>query len=98
MPFGGTRRRGCNSASSCPTNSKCLLRGHEFVLLEGRGDNVKGVNLGCSLDKSCQRLQHLWIGVGVIVVGIFLVFPQTDRDHINSAGTGESRSEEHTSE
>src|ERR1035438_3278858 len=79
-----------NSASSCPTNSERLLRGHEFVLLEGRGDNVKGVNLGRSLDKSCQRLQHLRIGTVVVVVGIFLVFPQTDRGHINSAGTGES--------
>ncbi len=60
------------------------------MLLEGRGDNVKGVDLGRSLDKSGQRLQHLRIGIGVVVVGIFLVFPQTDRGHINSAGTGES--------
>jgi hypothetical protein len=32
------------SALLAPTNSECLLRGHELVLLEGRGDNVKGVN------------------------------------------------------
>jgi hypothetical protein len=60
------------------------------VLLEGRGDNVKGVNLGRSLEKSCQSLQHLRIGIGVVVVGIFLVFPQTNRGHINSPRTGES--------
>src|SRR5579864_8590214 len=86
MLVGGSRR---HSTSSCPTNSECLLRGHEFVLLEGRGDNVKGVNLGRSLDKSRQRLQHLWVCIRVVVVGFFLVLPQTDRGHIDSAGTGE---------
>src|SRR5208282_4116141 len=59
-------------------------------LVKGRGDNLKGVDLGCSLDESCQRLQHLRVGVGVVIVGIVLVIPQTDRGHINSAWTGES--------
>ena len=58
--------------------------------MQGRGDNVKGVNLGRSLDKSCQRLQHLRISIGIVRVGIVLVFPQTDRGHINSARAGES--------
>src|SRR5579863_1330233 len=73
---------------SQPTES-AFLRGDEFVLLQGRGDNVKGVNLGRSLDKSCQSLQHLRIQAGVVVVSILLVFPQTDRGHVNSTGTGE---------
>ena len=72
------REVGHDSASSCPTNAEYLLRGNEFVLLEGRGHNVKGVNLGRSLDKPCQRLQHLRIGIGVVVVRIFLAFPQTN--------------------
>jgi len=60
------------------------------VLLQRRGDNVIGVNLERSLDESCQSLQHLRIQAGVVVVGIFLVFLETDRGDINSAGTGES--------
>jgi len=57
------------------------------VLLQDRGDDVKGVNLGGSFDVSCHRLQHLRIGIAVVVVGVFLVVPQTDHDHINSAVT-----------
>ncbi len=57
------------------------------MILEGRGDNVKGVNLGCSLDKFCQRLQHLRVGAGVVSVGIVLVVPQTDCGNIYSART-----------
>ena len=45
---------------------ECLLCSYEFVLLDGRGDHVKGVNLGRALDKSCQRLQHLRIGIGAV--------------------------------
>ena len=57
--------------------------------MESGGDNVRGLNPRRSLDKSCHRLQHLGIGIGVVSFGIGLVFPQTDRGHINSAGTGE---------
>src|SRR5580658_985240 len=78
-----------NSASSCQETWSALLRGYEIVLAQGRGDHVKGVNLRRSLDKSGQRLQHLRIGIGVVGVGIVLVFPQTDCSHINSAGTSE---------
>ena len=60
------------------------------MILDGRGDHVIGMNLRCALDKSCQRLQHLLIGNGVVVVGIFLVVPHTDRKHVNSARAGES--------
>ena len=57
--------------------------------MEGRGDNVGGLNFRRSLDKSCHRLQHLWVGIGVVGFGIDLVFPQTDCGHINSVGTSE---------
>jgi hypothetical protein len=57
--------------------------------MAGRGDNVGGLNLGRSLDKSCYRLQHLRIGIGVVRFRVFLVLPETDCSHINSAGTGE---------
>jgi len=42
---------------------------------------------GASFDESCHRLQSLGIGIAVVVVGVFLVVPQTDHDHINSAVT-----------
>ena len=58
--------------------------------MEGRVDNVKGLNLGRSVDKSRQRLQHLLVGMGVVIVSIVLVIPQADCSHINSAGTSES--------
>ncbi len=57
--------------------------------MEGRGDNVSGLNLGRSLDKSSDRLQHFRIGIGVVSLGIGFVFPQTDCSYINSAGTRE---------
>ena len=73
-------------ASRSSTVLHCRLNGD---FMEGRGDNVSGVNLRCSLDKSCQRLQHLRINIGVVSFGIGLVFPQTDCSHINFAGTSE---------
>src|ERR1017187_3778513 len=81
---------GCYSASSDQTAQECPLRGYEnIVLLERRGDHVKGVNLGRAVEKSCQGLQHLRICIGVVSIGIVLVFPQTDCGHIYSARTGE---------
>src|ERR1700688_420407 len=69
---------------------KCSLRCYRnIVLLEGRGDHVKGVNLGRALDKPCQRLQNLRLGIGVVRIGIVLVIPQTDGGHIAPARTSE---------
>src|SRR5580692_2260014 len=56
-------------------------------LVEGRVDNVRGLNLGRALDKSCHRLQHLRISIGVVGFGIGFVFPQTDGGDINSTVT-----------
>ncbi len=64
-----------------------LLRGRRAY--GGSSNHVKGVNLRRSLDKPCQRVQHLWVGIGVVSVGIVFVVPQTDCGHINSARTGE---------
>jgi hypothetical protein len=44
----------------------------------GRSDHIGGLNFGGSIDKSCHRVQHLGIGIGVIRFRIVLVFPQTD--------------------
>src|SRR5690349_15983758 len=68
------------------TALRCCVNGD---LMAGRGDHVRGLNLGGSLDKSCHRLQHFRIGVGVVSFSIGLAFPQTDCSHINSAGTSE---------
>jgi hypothetical protein len=57
--------------------------------VEGRADNVGGVNRGRSFDVSCQRLQHFRVRVGVVSVCAGFVVPQTDGNHIDSAGTGE---------
>src|SRR5580700_1009114 len=66
------------------------LRGYaEVELVEGRGDNVRGLNFRRSLDKSRHHLQHLRIGIGVVSFGIGFVFPQTDCSHINSTGSSE---------
>src|ERR1700686_2182344 len=76
-----------------PSHAKKLtvLRCYEFgALVKGRVNNVRGLNLGRPLDESCQRLQHLRIGIGVVSLGISFVFPQTDCSHINSTGTSES--------
>ena len=69
-----------------------LLSGYQIGsgnLVEGRVDNVKSLNLGRAVDKSRQRLQHLLVGMGVVIVGIVLVIPQADCSHINSPGTSE---------
>src|ERR1039458_9285389 len=72
---------------------RCCVNGD---FMEGRVDNVRYLNLGRALDKSCHRLQHLRIDFGVVSFGIGFVCPQTDCCHVNSAGT--AISEEHTSE
>src|SRR3984957_5111967 len=68
-----------------------VLRCYKFgALVKGRVDNVRGLNLRRSVDKSCHRLQHLRISIGVVSFGISFVIPQTDCRHINSTGTSES--------
>jgi hypothetical protein len=73
------------TAYSCGkfTVLRCCVNGE---LVERRGDNVRGLNLGRSFDKSCHRLQHLGIGIGVVRFGIGLLFQQSDCSHINSPG------------
>jgi hypothetical protein len=57
--------------------------------MEGRVDNLTGLNLGCSLDKSCHGLQHLGVSGGVVGFCAGFVVPQTDGSHIDAAGAGE---------
>jgi hypothetical protein len=49
--------------------------------MEGRVDNLTALNLGCALDKSCHRLQHLPIGLGVVSFGISLILPALRETH-----------------
>src|ERR1700722_33889 len=76
------------SAPSDQTVKAALRCYWNIVLLEGRGDHVKGVDLGRTLDKSCQRLQHFRVSICVVGIGIVLVIPETDCGYIDSAGTG----------
>src|SRR5579859_247869 len=48
------------------------------------------MHLRRAFDKSGQRLQYLRISIGVVGVGVLLVVPQTDRNYIHAASTGES--------
>src|ERR1700733_1806415 len=84
----GPEKADIYSASSDQT-AGALHCYENIVVLEGRGDDVEVVNLRRSFDEFCQRLQHLWIGIGVVGVGIVLVIPETDCRYIHSAGTGE---------
>ena len=58
-------------------------------LMEGRVDNVTGLNLGRSIDKSRHGLQHFGVSIGVVSIGTAFVVPQADGSHIDSAGTAE---------
>ena len=58
-------------------------------VVEGRDDCLKRLNPRRSIDRFRQGLQHFWVGVGVVVVCIVLVFPQTDRNHICRATTAQ---------
>ena len=55
-------------------------------VMEGRGDGLKRLNLGRSIDHSCQGFQHFWVGIGVVSFCIGFALPQTDRNHIHAAG------------
>ena len=57
--------------------------------MEGRAHNVRGFNRGCSFDKSCHRLQHFGVRIGVVSLSAGFVVPQTDGRHIAFGGTGE---------
>jgi uncharacterized protein (TIGR00730 family) len=55
-------------------------------VMEGRGDGLKRLNLGRSIDHSCQGFQHFCVGSGVVSFCIGFALPQTDRNHIHAAG------------
>src|ERR1700675_255828 len=65
---------------------RCCVNGD---LMEGRGDNVRGLNLRGSLDESRQGLQHLGVRIGVVSFCTGFVVPQTDGRYIFFAGTAE---------
>src|ERR1700737_2627158 len=58
-------------------------------LMEGRVDNITGLNLGRSIDKYRHGLQHFGVSIGVVCIGTSFVVPQADGSHIDSAGTAE---------
>src|ERR1017187_622166 len=55
-------------------------------ILEGRGDGLKRLNLGRSIDHSCKCSQHFWVGIAAISFCIGLAVPQTDGNNIQAAG------------
>src|SRR5580698_717619 len=76
--------------SRLPVRELSVLRcGVSGDLMERRVDDVGGLNLGRSLDKSCQGLQHFGIRGSVVIFCTDFVVPQTDGSHIDSAGAGE---------
>jgi hypothetical protein len=44
--------------------------------MEGRGDSLKRLNLGRSIDHSCKGFQHFWVGIGVVSFCIGFALPQ----------------------
>src|SRR5450755_3631286 len=58
-------------------------------LMEGRVDHLTRLNLGRSLNKFCQSLQHFWIGFGIVSLCIGFVVPQTDCSDLCTARTRE---------
>src|SRR6478736_1819555 len=83
-----TRGKADLTAFPCES-AQCLRCCVNGAIVEGRVDNVRGLDLRRSLDKSRHRLQHLWIGIGVVSLGVDFVVPQTDRGHINPAWASE---------
>ena len=62
-----------------------VLRCYSNVM-EGRGDGLKCLNLGCSFNQSSQGLQHFRVSIVVVGLCIGFALPQTDRNHIWTAG------------
>jgi len=55
-------------------------------VMEGRGDGLKRLNLGRSIDCACKCSHHSWVGIGVVSFCIGFAVPQTDCDRIQAAG------------
>src|SRR5208337_4834998 len=55
------------------------LHGH-WDVVESRDDRLERLYLRRSINYLRQSLQHFWIGIGVVIVCIGLVLPQTDRN------------------
>src|ERR1700737_1370306 len=73
---------------AAPYGGRSPLHCHSDVM-EGRGDGLKRLNLGRSIDYSCQGLQHFWVGIGVVSLCVNFVVPQTDLSDLCTAGTRE---------
>src|ERR1039458_9211347 len=70
---------------AAPYGGRSLLHCYSDVM-EGRGDGLKRLNLGRSIDHSCKGFQHFWVSIGVVCFCIGLALPQTDRNHIQASG------------
>src|ERR1700722_3520141 len=57
--------------------------------MEGRVDNLRGLNRGRPFDEPSYRLQHFGIRIGAVRLCVGFVVPQTDGGHIGSTGAGE---------
>src|ERR1039457_6892812 len=70
-----------------PSRATGLQTLHSYCdVMEGRHDRLKRLDPRRSIDYLRQGLQHFWVGVGVVIVCIVLVLPQTDTNRILAAG------------
>src|SRR5882762_388422 len=71
-------------------NRLTVLRGGvNRGLVEGRVDDIGGLQLRRALDKSCERLQHFGVRIGVVRFCAGFVVPQADGRDVDSPGAGE---------
>ena len=71
-----TVQSGKAGAAAFPFDTLSELHGCGDIM-EGRHDRLKRLDPRRSIDYVRQGLQHLWVGVGVVLVRIVLVLPQS---------------------
>src|SRR6266436_4968937 len=71
-----------------PSNRKELLASGRYGsgdLVERRVSDVKGFNLGRSLNYRGEELRHFWVSSAVVSLGILRFVPQTDSERFRPA-------------
>jgi hypothetical protein len=72
--------KGADSAAPQPKDLLASGGGPSSDLVEGRVANLIDAYLRSALNHFPQGLQHSWIGIAAIGVGILFLIPQTDSD------------------
>src|SRR5258707_11327671 len=84
IPLCRTRERADLAAPPTKEPLSASRRDASGDLVEGRIGNLVGANLRCSLNHLRQGLQHSWIGIAAIGLGVLFLIPQTDSDGFRS--------------